>query len=215
MIRATGHNPLGRPFVAAPKRGVAGFLVAALDEAFMGFYWHLRRNARRVARLTLTLLPLMVLLVGSCKTSETAETRNTRDQVTQLRAALFPDRAEAQGPGYRPAGGYVARAQDFVESNPAALTKLTEQEIGFLFGKPSMERRDADARIWQYKTASCVVDFFFYGDDRTENAVSYVDYRIKSDLEQGATARSEPLPQRSQSKCLRKIVGGEFESYSG
>lgn len=179
----------------------------------MGFYWHVRRNARRLSRLLLAMLPLMVLLVGSCKTSEVTDNFARKNDVTQLRAALFPDRVETAD--YHPAGGYVARAQDFVQSNPAALTKLTEQEIGFLFGKPSMERKDADARIWQYKTPSCVVDVFFYGDHNAQDPVSYVDYRIKADLEQGAAPRTEPLPQQNQSKCLRKIVRGDFDSYRG
>lgn len=188
-----------------------GYVVGAVDEAFMGFYWHVRRNARRLSRLLLAMLPLMVLLVGSCKTSEVTDNFARKNDVTQLRAALFPDRVETAD--YHPAGGYVARAQDFVQSNPAALTKLTEQEIGFLFGKPTMERKDADARIWQYKTPSCVMDVFFYGGD--QSPVSYIDYRIKADLEQGAAPRTEPLGMRNQSKCLRKIVGADFDSYRG
>ncbi|MBL8712684.1 MAG: hypothetical protein JNM12_07275 [Alphaproteobacteria bacterium] len=207
MIRATQHNLQVQPVGAEPW----GYVVGAVDEAFMGFYWHVRRNARRLSRLMLAMLPLMVLLVGSCKTSEVTDNFAHKNDVTQLRAALFPDRVET--PDYHPAGGYIARAQDFVQSNPAALTKLTEQEIGFLFGKPSMERRDADARIWQYKTPSCVMDVFFYGGD--QSPVSYIDYRIKADLEQGSAPRTEPLGVRNQSKCLRKIVGGDFDSYRG
>ncbi|MDF3024632.1 MAG: hypothetical protein K0R10_1993 [Alphaproteobacteria bacterium] len=192
-----------------------GYVVGAVDEAFMGFYWHVRRNARRLSRLLLAMLPLMVLLVGSCKTSEVTDNFSKLDAVTQIRAALFPDRVAEAAADYRPASGYVARAQDFVQSNPAMLTKLTEQEIGFLFGKPSMERKDADARIWQYKTPSCVVDVFFYGDHNAQDPVSYVDYRIKADLDPSAAPRTEPLPQQNQSKCLRKIVGGDFGQYRG
>lgn len=185
----------------------AARLVAAADSLFMAFYAHMRRNARRITRLVIAFLPLMMLLVGSCKTSQTGVTTFVTG-MDQLRAALFPDRAIARDADYHPAAGYVARARGFVVGDPAALEHLTQEDIGFIFGQPAMQRKDADARIWQYKSGACVVDFYFYDQPgQKEASVAYVDFRLKTDLIPGSAPRSEPVTLQSQSKCLKKIAG--------
>lgn len=182
----------------------------------MGFYGHMRQNARRLTRLGFALLPLMMLLVGSCKMSEVTDNFTGKDETARLRTALFPDRHVVKNEAYRPAGGYVLRAQKFVEGQPEALSRLTEKEIGYLFGKPSMERKDAEARVWQYRTDTCAVDVFFYESGAEDGSpVSFVDYRIGADLDPEAAPRDEPLTERGQSKCLRRIVRGDFEPFNG
>ncbi|MEZ0224636.1 MAG: hypothetical protein ACAH83_08795 [Alphaproteobacteria bacterium] len=185
-------------------------LLAFADRAFMGFYAHVRRNARRITRLVIAFLPLMMLLVGSCKTSQTSAIDNIIAGMDDLRAALFPDRVIARDVGeYQPAAGYVARARGYVEGNPDSLTHLTEQEIGYIFGAPAMKRHDADARIWQYRSGACVVDFYFYDQPgvMNESAVAYVDFRLKNDLIPGSVPRTEPVDLKNQSKCLKRIAG--------
>lgn len=185
-------------------------LLAVADSLFMGFYAHVRRNARRITRLVIAFLPLMMLLVGSCKTSQTSGIDNIIAGMDDLRAALFPDRVIARDVGeYQPAAGYVARARGYVEGNPESLTHLTEQEIRFIFGAPAMQRRDADARIWQYRSGACVVDFYFYDRPglQNESAVAYVDFRLKDGLLPGSAPRLEPVDLKSQSKCLQRIAG--------
>jgi hypothetical protein len=187
----------------------AAWLLGVADGAFMGFYAHMRRNARRITRLAVAFLPLMMLLVGSCKT-QSEGMNNLFIGVDQLRAALFPDRIIARDEAdYQPAPGYVSRARGYVEGDPASLQHLTEQEIKFMFGAPAMQRTDADARIWQYKSGACVVDFYFYDDPahKGESAVAYVDFRLKEDLMPGGAPRTEPIALHSQSKCLKKIAG--------
>lgn len=194
---------------------MTGWIIQAADAAFMGLYAHARRNARRLTRLGIALLPLMMLLVGSCKVSQVSDSFAGQDKVAQLRTALFPDRAAFRGQDYRPAGGYVLRARSFVAGDPAALASLTEKEIAYLFGKPALERRDADARVWQYRAENCAVDFFFYdAGGKDGNPVSYVDYRLGQDLDPEAAPRAEPVPDRGRSKCLRRIAGG-FAAFSG
>lgn len=176
----------------------------------MGFYAHVRRNARRITRLVIAFLPLMMLLVGSCKTSQTSGIDNIIAGMDDLRAALFPDRVIARDAGdYHPAAGYVTRARGYVEGNPSSLTHLTDQEIRFIFGEPTMQRHDADARIWQYRSGACVVDFYFYDQPglTNESAVAYVDFRLKNDLIPGSAPRLEPVALKSQSKCLKRIAG--------
>jgi hypothetical protein len=173
---------------------ILDILIDKLDGALMLAYRHLRGNARRMARLTAVLLPLVALLVGSCKTSELPGAYGGDAGPAQFRMALFPDRVNFKAGVYSPAAGYVSRARAFVAGAPEALELLTETEIGYLFGSPAMERQDADARIWQYKTGACVVDFYFYGG--RESPVSYVDVRLKDGGMSG----------RRQEKCLRRLM---------
>jgi len=216
MASASGH------FNVARGGNRYASAVALVDTAYMGFYQQVRISARRISRVLFALLPLMMLLVGSCKTSQVTDSFSTGTETAQFRAALFPDRPveQVQDAAYQPANGYVNRARDYIEGDPSALMRLTEAEVGYLFGKPTMERKDADARIWQYKTKSCVVDFFFYDDAdakgvKTARPVSYVDFRLKEDLQQGSAARLEPVPASSQSQCIEKIVSGDGFSFTG
>ncbi|MFH1158835.1 MAG: hypothetical protein V1721_08185 [Pseudomonadota bacterium] len=183
-------------------------MVDAVDRTFLLLYRYVRRHWPRITRLIVALLPLMVLLVGSCKTSQLPWAYGGDAGSEQFRTALFPDRVNFQGAHYYPAAGYVSRARIFVESAPEVLMMMTQQEIGYLFGKPTMHRRDADAEVLQYKTGSCVVDFYFYNEHGTREPtqLSYVDLRLKEEMIQDGPPRTEPPSVSEQSECLRGVV---------
>ena len=42
------------------------------------------------------------------------------------------------------------------------LTGLHEREILAMLGKPDLRRDEPPARLWQYRTADCVLNLFFY-----------------------------------------------------
>ena len=177
-------------------------VVAFLDNSFMLFYHHVRRNARRITNLVVTLVPLMALLVGSCKTSQTpslADALSANGGAEQFRTALFPDRINFHGTHYVPAAGYISQARNYVESAPQTMMMLTRDEIGYIFGKPVFHRHDADAEVWQYKTGVCVVDFYFYG----QRKLSYIDARLMKDM--------SPASPHEESRCLHNIDAKRFE----
>ena len=173
--------------------------IHVLDNGFMRFY----RQARRITHLVIALVPLMALLVGSCKTSQTsslAENINGSNLgAEQFRMTLFPDRENFHGLNYHPAAGYVSEARNFVENTPQTMMMLTSEEVGYIFGKPSFHRHDADAEVWQYKTGACVVDFYFYG----KKQLSYIDVRLKDHSQ---------ASQHEESKCLHNIDAKDFDS---
>lgn len=159
-------------------------------------------------QLGIAFLPLMMLLVGSCKTSELPGSYGSNAGTDQFRIALFPDRVNYQGDNYYPARGYISRARTYVTGVPTALTQLTEQEIAYLFGAPTVERKDADARIWQYRGTACVLDVYFYKqEDRSSGYnVTHVDFRMTEDLQPGQMANVAPVAAQSQSRCIRTLV---------
>lgn len=185
-------------------------IVKTADRGFMLFH----RQVRRAAHFVVALLPLMMLLVGSCKTSQLPWSYGSNAGPEQFRTALFPDRVNYQGAHYYPAAGYISRAQSFVAGTPDNLMLLTQQEIGYLFGKPSLHRQDADAEVWQYKTRSCVVDFYFYDTDRKQgqSPLVYADMRLKEEMVPGSLPRKTPLSEQEKSDCLHDVVSGGFQS---
>lgn len=159
----------------------------------MAFYAETETNVRRLVRLAVALVPLMMLLVGSCKTGDMPASYGGNASVEQFRTALFPDRVNRGDGEYKPAPGYISRARKVVSGRPEWLSNLTEQEVSYMFGEPAMKRKDADARIWQYKKDGCIVDVYFYDGSANGNPVSYVDYR-------GEQAGNK-------SRCLKALAG--------
>lgn len=191
-------------------RGLISYELSAtatgmLDESMTLLHGHVRRNARRIVSLMIALLPLLMLLVGSCRTSQmTYLTDNAYESAERFQAALFPDRANFQGVNYSPAAGYVAQARKFIEQAPQTMMLLTRKEIGYVFGKPDLQRRDADAEVWQYKAAGCVVNFYFYGD----KPMSFADIRL---TESNLLVRERPSLTQ-QSSCLHAIDAAPLDS---
>ena len=152
----------------------------------------------------LTLVPLMMLLVGSCKTADLPSAYGTAGGADQLRIALFPDQVRVKDAAlYKPARGYVQRAQTYVSGAPETLEMLTAREVGYLFGEPHFQRKDsvAKAQVWQYSQGECVVDFYFYDEAEASvqpAAVSYADVRQRSDAHR--------LSGDAKTDCLRAVM---------
>lgn len=159
-------------------------LVGFVDHVLMGLYAHVRGNIRLIVNFAVAVLPLAVLLVGSCRTTETqALPPSSPTRAVQFREALFPGDS----------AGYLSRARAYVASTPESLNLLTEREVSFLYGKPPFSRTEADARVWQYKTADgCVVEFYLYGGE-----VSYVDFRDGAGVARPAACLKDIVPAKS------------------
>lgn len=145
--------------------------------------------------------PLVMLLVGSCKEADLPGAYGSNASPAQFRLALFPDQLRAKDKdSYRPARGYILRAQTYVAGAPESLDKLTLREIDYLFGKPVWARKDviANARVLQYGQKDCVVDFYFYDDATATPAVSYADVRRRH------SARA--LDGAAQADCLKAVM---------
>ena len=158
---------------------------------------------RRGAELVLTIVPLMLLLVGSCKTADLPGAYGGSAGADQFRIALFPDQVRVKDSEmYKPARGYVQRAQTYVSGAPETLEMLTAREVSYLFGEPKFQRKDAIAKasVWQYSHGECVVDFYFYDDagNAAQPAVSYADVRQRNDAHQ--------LSGDAETDCLRAVM---------
>jgi len=146
---------------------------------------------KRALQAAVAALPLAVLLVGSCDTSQLPFVYRGATESQRFIAALFP--------ANQPAAGYVDRARDVVSATPSTLGLLTQKEIGYLYGTPTLHRRDAEAEVWQYKAEGCVVDLYFYG---AKTPVAHMDVRRNG------------LPGRAED-CLKVISSSQNLFFKG
>ena len=64
-----------------------------------------------------------------------------------------------------PASGYSnAAATRTTSAPPGDLTGLEASRLQSLFGTPGLVRKDSPAEVWQYRSASCVLDIYLYPD---------------------------------------------------
>lgn len=173
----------------------------------------------RSTAFILLMLPTMSLLVGSCKTSDLSSSAYSYQKSMAFKEALFPSssiiKRNADDSSTRAHRTYVSRARSIIQKDPESLMKLTKQEISFIFGEPTFARKDANARVWQYKTNNCVIDFYFYDERnaKTASPVSFVDMRFKEELYPGSASKGSVSTQE-QSKCLQDVVAQSIRSSS-
>lgn len=72
------------------------------------------------------------------------------------------------------------------DRNPQRLLRMNPRSLATLLGKPQFVRREADARVWQYRSESCVLDVFLYHVAATHE-VTHFEFRP-------ATTLSGPTP---------------------
>ena len=61
----------------------------------------------------------------------------------------------------------------FPAAPPARLVGLKGSAVRQTFGEPEMRRREPPAEVWQYRTPSCVLDLYFYGDPDGEGVIHF------------------------------------------
>ena len=62
------------------------------------------------------------------------------------------------------------------ERDPERLLHMNRRAISRLLGKPEFVRREATARVWQYRITHCVLDLFLY-DEAAEHRVIHYEFR--------------------------------------
>jgi len=183
------------------KKNYNYFLIDFIDKAFLSFYRNVINNSRRLTRIFVTLVPLMTLLVGSCKTAQLPMAYINKS---------FPTSIINKGSISTVSQSYSNRTSsgNRITGDSNSLLNLTQKEIGSLFGRPNFSRKDDNARVWQYKTSKCVVDFYFYEEvgSKGNNKISYVDIRFKEELIPGSSSRAKPASYKEQSNCLNGVV---------
>jgi hypothetical protein len=76
---------------------------------------------------------------------------------------------------------------------------LSGQEILSVFSQPELIRTDAPTTIWQYRTASCVLDIYYTTRDQTALRAPVVHYEIR--------AREKGVADEAvKETCVRDLV---------
>jgi hypothetical protein len=64
-------------------------------------------------------------------------------------------------------------------ARPEDILGLAADAIEKLLGRPELVRRDAPAQVWQYRSASCIVDLYLY-PEKTSYRVAFIEARDRS-----------------------------------
>ena len=64
-------------------------------------------------------------------------------------------------------------------ARPEDVLGLAADALEKLLGRPELVRRDTPAQVWQYRSASCVVDFYLY-PEKTSYRVAFIEARDRS-----------------------------------
>jgi hypothetical protein len=91
-------------------------------------------------------------------------------------------------PGARPQAANPPLAPTLASTGPEAaagrtvappdLKGFSPAQVAALYGDPDLKRIDPPAEIWQYRSAECVVDLFFY-DDQDGARMVYAESRLR------------------------------------
>ena len=66
-----------------------------------------------------------------------------------------------------------------VERNPIRLLKMGEGKLNQILGPPGFVRREASARVWQYRTTSCVLNLYLYNDKDVLRVIYYEFHPVR------------------------------------
>lgn len=77
---------------------------------------------------------------------------------------------------------YARSVQETVAKQPDMLLKLAGEDVRLILAAPDLQRVDNPSVVWQYRTASCVLDVYFTADDAAADkaAVAYYEVRARA-----------------------------------
>lgn len=73
----------------------------------------------------------------------------------------------------------LGRLVSRVERHPAALLRFSAENILAVFDAPELVRSEGDVVHWQYRSAACVVDFYFTQSDQMLGDVKVRHFEVR------------------------------------
>jgi hypothetical protein len=84
--------------------------------------------------------------------------------------------ATQPGEKQRSAGRGGPRTPAMMNLDPNQLLNTEQAAVTTLLGRPGYERREQDAKVWQYRSGRCVLDVFMYRES-SDWRVAYFEFR--------------------------------------
>lgn len=115
---------------------------------------------------------LMLMTLQACETPRPES--STTDQSGYSTAAVAPSRIEVPEETRKDAARPPPKPSFSPEErDPKRLLRMSRRSLSSLLGKPQFVRREAEARVWQYRSKICVLDLFLYDVAATHQVVHY------------------------------------------
>ena len=146
-------------------------------------------------RIGVTLGALLLVTVQACETHQPdSASVETADALVVVAPPTAPPVSSADSPRQASISP-PAPALSAADRNPRRLLRMSPQDLSVLLGKPQFVRREAEARVWQYRSEACVLDVFLYHVEATHE-VTHFEFRP-------ATTLSGPTPGCFESLLTR------------
>ncbi len=129
-----------------------------------------RFSVRRVLLIFLCVLSLPVYYAGAHYAAMTVLS-NEAHAATRAMAVTKEDRVPSYG---------TKILAHRLRSNPDVFVKLERQDVLALFDEPVLRRQEGQTHIWQYRSASCVLDIYFAPAEAAEGFWPVVHYELRN-----------------------------------
>lgn len=126
----------------------------------------------------------------------------------------------------------VREMRDILSKSPDKVRSFSQDMIKGALGRPEMERREAGALVWQYRTRQCVWDIFFTPEDAKGSQgekpawhVAHHDLRRRHNLSLARRGRLELAPDTDDRaigqgkgrdslavRCITDILNQRYEA---
>lgn len=139
------------------------------------YRWSRRRRYFPIAVLmACAILFLPLGIVGGLKISHFVTTNNA----LAATRAISPEHSVLDILSKKEQMRYSGTLSKLVIDNPETIYQLISHDFLVMFSEPELKRKEGKAGIWQYRTASCVLDIHFdIGGDNSFGAVTYYEVR--------------------------------------
>jgi hypothetical protein len=99
---------------------------------------------------------------------------------------------------------YALSVQTAATQNPDVILSLSADDVKLMLAAPDLDRRDGAGAVWQYRTASCVLDVFM-AEDRIKH------YEFRSRRLGDDTAIDAPSCLKDLYTTRRSLIAQAFE----
>ena len=108
---------------------------------------------------------------------------------------------------------YGYKIQAALTYKPDDLRQLRRADLKLALAKPDLNRKEGNKNVWQYRTASCVLDVYWQ-KNRPQATISHYEFRERRSIFDKASAANDPAAWHCMQSLIeqrREVVQKSFE----
>lgn len=97
---------------------------------------------------------------------------------------------------------YIYQLQVGLVQYPEKINKLRHRDILLALAEPDLDRKEGPSRVWQYRTAECVLDIY-WSDNTHSLKIKHHEFRVRQIVTQKKRVTNNAPPSW---QCMQKLV---------